>query len=40
MFFTIFKKDELTKGHEGVQMGIHLTKNNNSYLFSGIETIP
>ncbi|NQY30154.1 MAG: hypothetical protein HRT69_11875 [Flavobacteriaceae bacterium] len=40
VYLTTWKKDELTKGHEGEQLGLYFKKRNGKYLFAGIETIP
>ena len=40
VLFTIYKRDELAPGHEGGQFGLYLKKDNNTYKFSGLETLP
>jgi len=39
VFYTIFVKDEIAPGHEGVAFGIWL-RSNDSLKFTAIETIP
>ncbi len=40
VWYTIYRKDELTDGHEGGQIGIWFKKGKNGLLFSGVETMP
>ena len=40
VLFTVYKQDELASGHEGGQFGLYLKKDNNTYKFSGLETLP
>lgn len=40
IYLTTWKKNELSKGHEGAQLGLYFKKINNEFKFSGIETIP
>jgi len=39
-FWTIYEKDELAKGYEGMQLGIYFKKVKSEFKFSGIEIIP
>ena len=38
--WTVYKKNELAPGHEGVQFGIYFKKVGCKYKFAGMETIP
>ncbi len=38
--WTIYKKNELSPGHEGGQFGVFFRKVNGEFKFAGLETIP
>jgi|GEM_PF-696871 len=40
VLYTIYRPDELVKGHEGVQFGLWLKEENGILKLSGVETIP
>lgn len=40
VFFTVYLKDELAAGHEGAQLGFYFKRENGTFKFSGIDTIP
>ncbi len=40
VLFTILQPDEVAKGHEGAQAGLHFKNINGEFKFAGIETIP